>query len=156
MPGDVRSPADLWELILSKGIANKAKVPKSRFNIDAYLNASNDRPGSFNIPGGYFLEGDPEDFDPGLFNISPVEAMWMDPQQKKLLEVVYEAFESSGTTLSEMAGRKTGCFVGSFTSDFLQSSLKDPDFTHPYLATGADPGLISNRVSYVFDLNGPR
>lgn len=156
MPGDIRSPPDLWRLLMSKGIANMAKVPKSRFNIDAYLHSNNDRPGSFHIPGGYFLDGEPEDFDPGMFNISPVEAMWMDPQQRKLLEVIYEAFESCGTTLDEVAGTRTGCFIGSFATDFQQMAHKEPDFRHMYVATGVDVGILGNRISHVFDLRGPR
>ncbi|KAI1483084.1 ketoacyl-synt-domain-containing protein [Daldinia eschscholtzii] len=155
MPGNVRSPSDFWNLLISRGIANTPKVPKSRFNIDAYLHPSNERPGSFNVPGGYFIEGDPYDWNPGMFNISPVEASWMDPQQRLLLEVVYEAFENSGTTLDQASGQKTGCFIGSFTFDFQQSIAKEPDFLHAYFAMGADPGLLGNRVSYVYNLTGP-
>ncbi|KAM0811341.1 hypothetical protein AB5N19_11697 [Seiridium cardinale] len=156
MPGSIRSPTELWDLLMSQGIANKSHVPSSRFDIGAYLHPSNDRPGSFNVPGGYFLDDDPKDFDPEMFNISPVEASWMDPQQRKLLEVVYEAFENSGTTLEMVANRNIGCFVGSFTSDFQQMSAKEPDFRHAYAAIGVDPGIIGNRISYVFNLRGPR
>lgn len=156
MPGGVRSPEDLWKLAMSETIANSAKVPKSRFNIDAYLHPSNERPGSFNVPGGYFLDDDPEAFDPGLFNVSRVEALCMDPQQRKLLEVVYEALESSGTTLQAVASRRTGCFAAAFTQDFLHMATKEPDFRHAYTAVGVDNGMLSNRVSYVFDLRGPR
>ena len=105
--------------------------------------------------GGYFLTQDLQEFDPALFGISPVEAMWMDPQQRKLLEVVYEAFESGGQTLQSVAGSNTACFAGSFTSDFQQMSFKEPDFRHSYAATGVDPGIISNRVNHVFNLKGP-
>lgn len=156
MPGNVRSPADFWELLISQKIANQAKVPKCRFDIDAYLHPSNDRPGSFNVPGGYFIDDEPKDFDPKMFNISPVEAMWMDPQQRKLLEVVYEAFESGGVALEDVSNRNIGCFVGSFTSDFQQMSSKEPDFRHAYAAIGVDPGIIGNRISYAFNLKGPR
>lgn len=156
MPGDVKSSSDLWRLLMSKRIGNVAKVPASRFNIDAYLHPKNERPGSFNVPGGYFLEDDPHAFDPGLFNISPVEALWMDPQQRKLLEVVYEAFESCGATLSDVAGRQTGCFIGSFTCDFQHMISKEPDFRHAYVSSGIDNGILGSRISYVFDLKGPR
>lgn len=119
MPGGIHSPQDLWELIMAKQIANSARVPKDRFTIDAYLYPSNERPGSFNVPGGYFLDDDLETFDPGIFgNISRVEALCMDPQQRKFLEVVYEAFENSGNTLNTVASRKTGCFAATFTQDF--------------------------------------
>ncbi|EMR63202.1 putative polyketide protein [Eutypa lata UCREL1] len=156
MPGDVRSPSDLWQLMMSKKMANADKVPSSRFNVDAYLHSNNERPGSFNVSGGYFLDDDLEAFDPALFGISPIGAMWMDPQHKKLLEVVYEAVENSGTTLENLAGEKVGCFVGCFTNDFQQMTIKEPDFRHTYAAIGIDSGILANRVSYVFDLKGPR
>lgn len=141
---------------MSKGIGNSAKVPKSRFNIDAYLHPSNERPGSFNVPGGYFLDDDVEAFDPTMFNMSRVETTCMDPQQRKLIEVVYEAFESSGTTLETAASRKTGCFAATFSQDFLHMATKEPDFRHAYTAIGVDSGMLANRISYLFDLKGPR
>jgi len=141
--------------MMSKGTGQTPKVPSSRFNIDAHYHSNNERPGSFNVLGGYFLDSDLQGFDPGLFGISPIEAMWMDPQQRKLLEVVYEAFESGGVSLEKISGTTTAVFIGSFTSDFQQMSFKEPDFRHSYAATGVDPGIISNRISHVFNLHGP-
>ena len=60
-----------------------------------------------------------------MFDISSVEAAWMDPQQKQLLEVVYEAIENSGCTISEVSEAATGCIVGSFTNDFQQTAMKE-------------------------------
>lgn len=90
LPGDVGSASDFWDMMINKKTGQTPKVPSSRFNIDAHFHKNNDRPGSFGVRGGYFLNGDLSEFDPGLFNITPIEAMWMDPQQRKLLEVVYE------------------------------------------------------------------
>ena len=78
-------------------------MPKTRFNIDAHFHKNNDRPGSFNVLGGYFLDGKAENFDPTFFNLTPVEAMWLDPQQRKILEVCYEAIESAGLTLESVS-----------------------------------------------------
>lgn len=140
---------------MNKGTGQSPKIPASRFNIDAHIHSNNERPGSFNALGGYFLNSDLQGFDPVLFGISPIEAMWMDPQQRKLLEVVYEAFESGGVTLADVSNTTTAVFTGSFTSDFQQMSFKEPDFRHSYAATGVDPGIISNRISHVFNLQGP-
>ena len=131
------------------------RVPDSRFNIDAHYHSNNDRPGSFGVLGGYFLKETLQEFDPNFFGITPIEAMWMDPQQRKLLEVVYETFESAGVTLQEISGSSTACFVASFTADFQQMAFKEPSFRHSLAATGVDPGIISNRISHVFNLNGP-
>jgi acyl transferase domain-containing protein len=114
-----------------------------------------ERPGSFNVPGGYFLDGLAEDFDPTFFGITPIEAMWLDPQQRKILEVTYECLESAGLTLDSVAGSQTAVYIGSFTSDYQQMSTKDGDFRHNYAATGVDTGIISARIGNTFNLNGP-
>ncbi|KAI0886565.1 KR domain-containing protein [Annulohypoxylon maeteangense] len=155
LPGDVNSPSEFWNLMMEKRSGQTPKVPKSRFNIDAHIHENNDRPGSFAVLGGYFLNGELSDFDPGLFGITPVEAMWMDPQQRKLLEVVYEALESGGISLEKISGTRTAVFAASFTADWQQMAFKEPSFRHSLAATGVDPGLISNRISHVFNLNGP-
>lgn len=142
--------------MMSKKNGQTTKVPESRFNIDAHFHANNDRPGSFNVLGGYFLADETlQEFDPSFFGITPIEAMWMDPQQRKLLEVVYESFESAGVTLDEVAGSKTAVFTACFTADFQQMAFKEPSFRHSLAATGIDPGLLSNRISHVFNLTGP-
>jgi len=79
----------------------------------------------------------------------------MDPSQRKMLEVVYEAFESAGVALSQVSGTRTACFVACFTADFQQMAFKEPSFRHSLAATGVDPGIISNRISHVFNLYGP-
>ncbi|KAH8698986.1 putative polyketide synthase [Talaromyces proteolyticus] len=155
LPGDISSPSQFWDLMINKRTGQTPKMPASRFNIDAHFHENNERPGSFNVLGGYFLNSSLQEIDPVLFGISPIEAMWMDPQQRKLLEVVYETFESGGVTMDTIRGSRTAVFIGSFTSDYQQMSFKEPDFRHSYAATGVDPGLISNRISHVFDLNGP-
>lgn len=118
LPGGVDSDSSLWRMLMEKRTGQTPKVPASRFNIDAHLHQNLERPGSFNVPGGYFLDGSPEDFDPTFFGITPVEAQWLDPQQRKMLEVSYECLESAGVTLDAIAGSNTAVFVGSFTSDY--------------------------------------
>lgn len=47
----------------------------------------------------------------------------MDPQQRKLLEVAYESFESAGYSLERISGANVGCYVANFTADFLQMQV---------------------------------
>jgi acyl transferase domain-containing protein len=143
-------------MLINNRSAQTPKVPKSRFDIAAYYHDNLERPGSFNVPGGYFLDGPAENFDPSLFGISPIEAMWMDPQQRKILEVTYECFESAGLTLEDVWDSDTAVFIGSFTADYQQMTFRETDFRHSYAATGVDPGIISNRVGNTFNLRGPR
>jgi len=155
LPGDVKSTSDFWNMMMNKQSGQTPKVPSSRFNIDAHFHENNERPGSFGVLGRYFLKETLQEFDPSFFGITPVEAMWMDPQQRKLLEVVYETFESAGVTLKELSGSDTACFIATFTADFQQMSFKEPSFRHSLAATGVDPGIISNRISHVFNIKGP-
>lgn len=122
LPGGVDSDSSFWNMLIEKRTGQTLKVPTSRFNIDAHYHENLDRPGSFNVPGGYFLDGRPEDFDPTFFNITPIEAQWLDPQQRKILEVTYECLVSAGVTLESIAGSNTAVFVGSFTADYREFS----------------------------------
>jgi len=79
----------------------------------------------------------------------------MDSQQRQLLEVVYECFESAGVTLEEVSGANVGCYVANFTIDFVSVQAKDPDLYHRYSATGFGPTILANRISHTFDLRGP-
>jgi acyl transferase domain-containing protein len=74
----------------------------------------------------------------------------VDPQQRKLLEVVYETFESAGLTLPEISGSNTAVFVASFTADFQQMAFKEPSFRHSLAATGVDPGILTLIYHCVF------
>lgn len=111
-------------MLVDKRTGQTPKVPASRFNIDAHYHEDRDRPGSFNVLGGYFLNGNPHDFDASFFNVTPIEAQWLDPQQRRMLEVSYECIESAGLTLDQVAGSNTGVFVGSFTSDYRKGFVK--------------------------------
>jgi len=68
-------------------------------------------------PGGMFLSGmDPTDFDPSFFEVSGADAVSMDPNQRQMLEVVFEALENAGVTLEGINGQQAACFVGSFAT----------------------------------------
>ena len=79
----------------------------------------------------------------------------MDPAQRKLLEVVYEAFESAGASSEDVSGSLTGCFVGNFNQDHHHMLLRDVEYPQPYGLTGSGLAILSNRLSYAFNLKGP-
>lgn len=106
--------------------------------------------------GGYFLKEDIRDFENSFFGINNREATYMDPQQRKLLEVVYECFENAGAPLHELSGSNTGCYVGNFTVDYQTMQTRDSEYLHRYSATGMGTTILGNRISHVFDLRGPR
>ncbi|KAI1772146.1 hypothetical protein F4818DRAFT_426386 [Hypoxylon cercidicola] len=77
--------------------------------------------------GAYFLQHDVRDFKNTFFGISNVESVYMDPQQRKLLEAVFQCLENAGVPLDEASGSNTGCYVGSFTTDFQIMQRRDAD-----------------------------
>ena len=79
----------------------------------------------------------------------------MDPQQRLVLEIAYEAFENAGLTIDQISGSNTGVYVGQWSSDYQEMLLRDADFPPIYQASGVGAAIASNRVSYCFNLRGP-
>lgn len=79
----------------------------------------------------------------------------MDPQQRIILEVIYECLESAGYSISQLRGSSTGFFVGQMSDDYREMILRDVDCHPQYTATGSARSILANRVSYVFDWKGP-
>ncbi|RYP59382.1 hypothetical protein DL769_008567 [Monosporascus sp. CRB-8-3] len=131
--------AAFWDLI-SKGRSSKGDVPGSRFNMGGFYHPNGtERPGSMAMNGGYFIQDEIRGFENNLFGINNLEATYMDPQQRKLLEVVFECFENAGVPLEKVSGSNTGCYVGNFTFDFQVMQLKEPDY-HVFNLVG--PSLV--------------
>ncbi|OTB01304.1 hypothetical protein M426DRAFT_14612 [Hypoxylon sp. CI-4A] len=154
LPGAIRSHTDLWDFLVHKKSA-QGVVPPNRFNIQGFHDKGHDRAGILSGNGGYFLADDPREFDSSFFGINNVEATYMDPQQRKLLEVVFECFENAGVPLSRMSGSNTGVYVGNFTHDHYVAQLRDPDDIHRYHASGIGATMLANRISHAFNLHGP-
>lgn len=79
----------------------------------------------------------------------------MDPQQRILLELVWEALEDGGQVPESIAGSDCGVFVGVSTADYANSRLDDPASGDAYTISGSALSITANRISYVFDLRGP-
>ncbi|KAJ6260165.1 hypothetical protein Dda_4388 [Drechslerella dactyloides] len=153
LPGEASSSSKFWDLLVN-GRSGQCDFPSSRFNINGFYN-ENPSAGSINMKGGYFLQEELRNFENDFFQINNAEAICMDPQQRKLLEVVFECFESAGITLEGISGTNTGCYVGSFTVDYLAMQLRDVDNIGRHSMLGMGSTLLSNRISHVFNLQGP-
>ena len=154
-PGGVRSPSQLWDL-LKEERDGYAEFSEDRINVDAFYHPDGQRPGSMYTRGGFLLNENTRDFDQTFFGITATEAMAIDPSQRKLLEVTYEAIESAGIPLERFTGTKTGVFVGNFNNEHQMMQYRDQQQTLPYVVTGGGPTILSNRINYVFNLQGPR
>ena len=109
-----------------------------------------------NMRGGYFINEDLRNFENDFFGINNLEATFMDPQQRKLLEVVFECLESAGVSLEDVSGANVGTYVGSFTTDYWIMQARDPEYWNRYNATGMGTTILANRISHIFNLKGPR
>ncbi|PYH67688.1 type I polyketide synthase [Aspergillus vadensis CBS 113365] len=153
-PGDASSPEKLWELV-SQGRSALSEVPKDRFNADAFYHPHHERQGTLNVRKAHFMESDISDFDAPFFSITPAEAKAMDPQQRMALECTYEAFENGGQRLEDIVGSKTSCYIGCFTRDYSDMLACDRENLPLYHGTGTGSAIMSNRISWYFDLKGP-
>lgn len=94
-------------------------------------------------------------FDAPFFNISASEAEGIDPQQRILLETIYEALETAGRRPKDLIGSNTGVYCGLAYEDYASIVLRDLDALPRYTATGTSRAMASNRASYFFDWRGP-
>jgi hybrid polyketide synthase/nonribosomal peptide synthetase FtdB len=154
-PGGACDPDSYWEN-LKTGKDCLTATPLNRYNAAALYSRHKDKPGRLVALRGGYIDGFDE-FDPTFFGISPREADYMDPQQRKLLEVTWEALEDAGQRPSALAGANVGVFIGAFTLDYKVIQFSDRSFENvaAHTATGAMMTMVSNRISYIFDFRGP-
>ena len=153
-PGGANSPNELWEL-LSEGRCAWSDVPRDRFNWKSFHHPDPEIQGSHNHRGGHFLDYDISAFDAGFFGLTSTESEAIDPQQRMLLEITYEALENAGVPIEMLQGSETAVQVAIFSQDYASMQLKDMDDIPKYHMTGTGNAVASNRISYIFDLKGP-
>lgn len=143
-----------WQL-LSEGREAIGEVPAERWDVDAYFDKDPKAQGKTNSRFGGFIEG-VDRFDAAFFGITPREAAQMDPQQRILLELTYEALEDAGIAPASLAGSNTAVFVGAMTNDYFRQQIGDEyRRIDVHTASGAGLSMLANRLSYQFDLRGP-
>lgn len=154
LPG-ADDPNELWRLVRD-GRDAIIETPLDRWDTRAIFDDAPDAPGKVATRWGGFLDGI-DRFDAAFFGISPREAEQMDPQQRVLLEVAWEALEDAGQSVDDLAGTDTGVFVGvhSHSDDYYTVQSGDPAGLDLYSGTGTSHSVISGRLSYLFDLRGP-
>ncbi len=151
-PGGVSDPESFWKLLSEKRDAIR-EVPDDRWSQKRYY-SSEPGPGRTYSRWGGFLE-DVKGFDAGFFGISPREAESMDPQQRFLLEVAWEALEDSGQIPEKLSESRTGVFVGMWTGDYEDFMFSDPGHIDFYRTQGTGRYTAAGRLSFILGLQGP-
>lgn len=154
-PGGVNNPKAFWQLLQS-GQCAIGDIPADRWDIETFYDPNPARAGKSRTYRGGFID-QIDQFDAHFFGISPREAAYLDPQQRILLEVAWEALEDAGMIPERLAGSNTSVFMGGFTLDYklLQFNGMSRNALTAHTATGVVMTMLANRLSYFFDFRGP-
>ncbi|KAL1582008.1 hypothetical protein WHR41_09313 [Cladosporium halotolerans] len=159
-PGGADSDTKLWDLLAGRKCSSEhsaahSKIPDTRYNVDAFHRLGATHPDNVAADGAHLLEQDVSAFDAPFFGITTEEAKAIDPQARMLLECSYEALENAGLKVESISGSDTGCYVGSFDLDYHQMLMGDFENAPRYSGTGTAFSLLSNRLSWFYNLKGP-
>jgi acyl transferase domain-containing protein/acyl carrier protein len=153
-PGGAQDPESFWRLQVD-GVDAIEEVPADRWDVDAVYDPDPSAPGKMYSRWGGFLR-DIKAFDHGLFGISPREAQQLDPNQRILLELTWEALERGGIAPDSLHGAPVGVWVGTRGAEYFEGqgdrSLADAE---TYYATGNSLSTMAGRISYVLGFTGP-
>lgn len=153
-PGGCSTPSKLWEMLEQQRDVLQ-RIPQDRFSTDAFYHPEPTHHGTTNAQYSYLLENHPAAFDANFFNIPPKEAECIDPQQRLLMETVYDGISSAGLPMEKMRGTNTAVYVGQMCDDWINIVQSQIDEVPPYTATGSSRSIMANRISYFFDWHGP-
>src|ERR1700749_2697763 len=146
-PGGLASPESYWSLLESGG-DGVGPLPR-RWSRELMRRLEV-------VTGGLTKEGgflhDVDQFDASFFGIAPREALEMDPQQRLILETVWEALERAGIRPENLGESRTGVYLGSMAADY---GTRSPEAMTMWTATGTTSSVLAGRVSYVLGLEGP-
>ncbi len=153
VPGGANSARSYWDFLCA-GKLGISEVPADRWDGDLLYDPEPGKPGRTVTKWGGFVPG-LADFDNTFFGVSPREATAMDPQQRAMLHVTWEALEDAGLPPERLAGSRTAVYVGASINDYTQvQRLRDTD-VDPHSGTGSAMAIVANRISHRFDLRGP-
>ncbi|WP_052172659.1 type I polyketide synthase [Nocardia sp. BMG111209] len=150
-PGAVDSPEALWRLLESER-DGLGEPPAGRWDIDGLYDPDPAASGTaYTFRGGY-VDGI-DRFDAAFFGIGPREAAVMDPQQRMMLQLGWEAIERSGRDPRSLQGSATGVYLGLYGTGYLADVA--PEQLNGQVGTGLSPSVASGRIAYTLGLHGP-
>ncbi|WP_459548791.1 polyketide synthase Pks13 [Nocardia sp. X0981] len=162
LPGAGDTPESTWEFLINRGDAIR-DLPEGRwaeFLSEPELAAA---VAEGNTRGGYLDQHVVTDFDAEFFAMSPIEVERIDPQQRLMMELTWEALEHARIPASDLRGESVGVYIGTSTNDFQliaamglgETDPNVPASAEAYKIMGSSSSIIANRVSYFYDFRGP-
>ena len=152
-PGGVRDPEAFARLLWS-GTDAITDIPASRWPLAEWFDEAQEAAGKMYTRFGGFLD-DVDQFDADFFGISPAEASSMDPQQRIVLELSWEALEDAGHAPSSLAGTQAGIYLGISNGDYGRALFAHPEIIDPYFSPGNAYSVAAGRVAYTLGTHGP-
>ncbi|MCC3316552.1 type I polyketide synthase [Nocardia africana] len=162
LPGAGDTPESTWDFLINRGDGIR-ELPEGRwseFLSDPDIAAAVE---NGNTLGGYLDQDVIKGFDAEFFAMSPVEVERVDPQQRLMMELTWEALEHARIPANTLKGESVGVFIGTSTNDFSliaalglgKSDADAPASADAYALTGGSTAIVANRVSYFYDFRGP-
>lgn len=155
-PKGANSPKEYWDLLF-QGMDAMVDIPKERWDWEKYYSEDKEAAGKMYCQKGGFLNVPVDEFDAKFFNISPKEAIELDPHQRMLMELTWEAFENGGMDITQYAGTRTGVYLGIASCDYGLATINSGDLVRidSYSLTGVCDSTACGRLSYTFGFEGP-
>lgn len=147
------NPSQFWEL-LSAGRSAIREVPPERWSAARIYDADPAVPGKANTKWGGFLPA-PGGFDNEFFRMSAEESVYVDPQQRLILELGWEALEDAGIGPDTLGGTRAGVYVGISHNDYERIIYRRLEDITRFHGTGSYQAVAANRLSYFLNLVGP-
>ncbi|KQV43996.1 MULTISPECIES: type I polyketide synthase [unclassified Rhizobium] len=147
------SPQALFRL-LRQGKCTVSSIPFDRWDLARFWHPSQGIPGKTYTFAAGVLDSI-YNFDPAAFGMSQREAMHMDPQQRVLLQLAWQALEDANISIPSLHGENVGVYIGASSLDHANLTAQDPAAAGPYFMTGNTLSIVSNRISHIFGLSGP-
>ena len=160
---DTRGPREFWEIVRS-GRDTVRDAPQHRIDLGYDINHFFDPrlrvPGKISSKKAGFLEH-PELFDPAPFGIAPRDALTMEPQQRLMVEVTWDALEDAGIVPESIVGERVAVMLGYMAEDYSRermgvlgeaASFRGHDV---FTVGGMSHAVLSGRIAFLLGVTGP-
>ncbi len=153
--GGIDSAESFWNFVIGKG-DGVVEIPAERWNYRRFYDPDKRAAGRMYTKRGAFLDCDPWQFDADFFGMSAREGTSIDPQQRLVMEVAWEALDDAGMA-GRVSGKAVGVYVGAFTWDHSLNAMGPTALAQldMHTAGAASFTMLSNRLAYALNLTGP-